>query len=88
VDFVPVGGRDRIEQAAKLPAHLFTERARTGRDDLTELDVGRPKIGEGLRYLLDDLLLQRALTGEGGDDPCAGAGHLPTRRADAGGLDR
>ena len=28
------------------------------------------------------------LAGELGDDPRAGAGYLPTRRADAGGLDR
>jgi len=88
VDFVLVGGRDRIEQAAKLAAHLFAERARAGRDDLAELDVGGPEVGERLRDLLDDLLLQRAFTGKLGDDPRARAGHLPTRRADAGSLDR
>ena len=80
-------GGTAVEQAAELPAHLFAERARAGRDDLAELDVGGPEIGERLRDLPDDLLLQRAAAGELGDDPRAGAGYLPTRRSDAGGLD-
>src|SRR6185312_9963951 len=49
---------------------------------------GRSQIGECLRDLLDDLLLPRATACEFGDDPRAGAGYLPTRRADAGSLDR
>ena len=88
VDFVGVGGRHPVEQAAELAAQLLAERARAGRDDLAELDVGGAQVGERLRDLLDDLLLQRASAGELGDDPCAGAGYLPTRGADAGGLDR
>ena len=88
VHLVGVGGRDRVEQAAELPAQLLTEGTRAGRDDLAELDVGGSQIGERLRDLLDDLLLQRAAAGELGDDPRAGAGYLPTRRADAGSLDR
>src|SRR6185369_7772275 len=53
-----------------------------------ELDVSGAEIGERLRDLLEDLLLQRALAGELGDDPRAGTGYLPTRRADASSLDR
>jgi hypothetical protein len=88
VHFVFVGRRDRVEQAAELAGHRFAECARAGRDDLAELDVRRPEIGERLRDLLEDLLLERAFAGEVGDDPRAGPGYLPTRGADAGGLDR
>ena len=88
MDFVGVGGRHPVEQAAELAAQRFAERARAGRDDLAELDVGGAEVGERLRDLPDDLLLQRTAAGELGDDPCAGAGDLPTRHADAGGLDR
>ena len=88
VDFVGVCGRHPVEQAAELAAQLLAERARAGRDDLAELDVGGAEVGERLRDLPDDLLLQRSAACELGDDPRAGSGYLPTRRADASGLDR
>jgi hypothetical protein len=88
VHFARVGGWDRVEQAAELPGQRFAERAGAGRDDLAELDVGGAQVGERLGDLLDDLLLKRAAAGEVGNDPRAGAGYLPTRGTDAGGLDR
>ena len=65
----------------------LAERAGARRDDLAELDVGGAEVGERLRDLLDDLLLEGAAADEVADDPRAGAGDLPTRHADAGGLD-
>ena len=89
VHLVGVGGRHRVEQAAELPGQRFAERARAGRDDLAELDVGGAQVGERLRDLLDrPSAASEPRPGELGDDACAGAGDLPTRRADAGRLDR
>jgi hypothetical protein len=83
VDLIGVGRGHPVEQAAELAAQLLAERAGAGRDDLTEFDVGRAQIGERLRNLLDDLLLQRAAAGDLGDDPRGGAGYLPTGRSPA-----
>jgi hypothetical protein len=52
--FIRVGGRYRAEQAAELAGQRLAERARTGRDDLAEFDVGRAQIDERLRDLLDE----------------------------------
>ena len=60
MDFVGVRRRHPVEQAAELAAQLLAERAGAGRDDLAELDVGGAEVGERLRDLPDDLLLQRA----------------------------
>ena len=57
VHFVFVGRWHGVEQAAELAGHGFAERAGAGRDDLAELDVRRPEVGERLRDLLEDLLL-------------------------------
>ena len=57
---VHFGGVSRwhgVEQAAELARHGLTEGTRAGRDDLSELDVGGPQVGEGLRDLPDDLRL-------------------------------
>src|SRR6202020_1087514 len=80
--------RHPVEQAAEFPRQLFAEGARAGRDDLPEFDVGGAQVGEGLRELLDDLLLGRTLGRQLGEDAGGGAGELPTRRAEAGRLDR
>ena len=82
-----VSGRHPVEEAAKLPGHRLAEGARAGSDDLAELDVRRAQVGEGLRDLSDDLLLQRAAPDELGDDAGAGSSDLPTRHSDAGCFD-
>ena len=61
VHFVGVGRRHSVEQAAELAAQRFAERARAGRDDLAELDVGRAEVGEDVRDLGDDFLLPAPL---------------------------
>ena len=88
VYFCCVCRRDAVEQAAEFTRQLFAERAGAGGDDLAEFDVGRAKVGEGLRNLLDHLGLQRTASGKLGDDAGSGAGELPTGHADAGRLDR
>ena len=57
VHFAGVGRWDRVEQAAELPRHRLTERARARRDDLAEFDVRGAQVDERLGDLLDDLLL-------------------------------
>jgi hypothetical protein len=59
VHFLGVGRGHRVEQAAELAGHLLAERARAGGDDLAELDVGGSEVGEGLRNLLQHLVLKR-----------------------------
>ena len=78
VHLVGVGGRHPVEQAAEFAGQRLAERAGAGRDDLPELDVRRPQVGEGLRELLDHLLLPRALARQLGEDASGGAGDLPT----------
>ena len=86
---IGVGGRYRVEQAAELPGHRFAECARAGRDDLAELDVGGTQVGEGLRNLLDDLVLPGSLVVASLVRTRAVVRvSLPTRHADAGRLDR
>ena len=70
VHLLGVGGRYPVQQAAELAGQRLAEGTGAGGDDLAELDVGRAEIGEGLRDLLDDLLLQRPLAQEFGDDAC------------------
>ena len=72
-----VGGWHPVEQAAEFAGQRFAERAGAGRDDLAELHVRRPQVGEGLRELFDHLLLPRALARQLGDDAGGGAGDLP-----------
>ena len=61
VHLAGVGGRHPVEQAAEFAGQRLAERAGAGRDDLPELDVRRPQVGERLRKLLDHLLLPRTL---------------------------
>ncbi|CPY85780.1 Uncharacterised protein [Mycobacteroides abscessus] len=72
-----VRGWDAIQQPTELPRQRLTEGTRAGGDDLTELDVGGPQIGEGLRELGDELLFEAALLGELAQHTSGGAGDLP-----------
>jgi len=83
-----VGRRHRVEQAAELPRQRFAERPGARGDDLAELDIGRAQVGERLRDLPDDLVLETATAGQLGQNPGAGAGELPARHADPGRFDR
>ncbi len=78
VHLAGVGGWHPVKQPAEFAGQRLTECAGAGRHDLSELHVGRPEIGKGLRQLLDDFLLPRTLGGQLGDDARGGAGDLPT----------
>ncbi|AFE15618.1 hypothetical protein MRGA327_04055 [Mycobacterium tuberculosis RGTB327] len=88
VHLVGFCGRHPVEQAAEFPRQRLTECSRAGRDDLAELHVCRSQIGEGLRELLDHLLLPGPFSGEPADEPDGGAGDLPTGGRHPGSFDR
>ena len=88
VDLLGVGGRHPVQQAAELARQRLAERSGARRDDLPELDVGGTEVGEGVRQLLDHLLLPRPLARQLGDDASGGAGDLPTGDGYPGRFDR
>ena len=88
VHLLGVGGRHPVEQAPEFAGQRLTECAGTGRDDLPELHVRRPEVGEGVGELLDHLLLPRPLAGQLGDEAGGGAGDLPTGGGYPGRFDR
>ena len=88
VHLARVGGWHPVEQAAEFARQRFAERAGAGGNDLSELHIRRPQVGERLRDLLDDLLLPRALARQIGDDASGGAGELPAGDGYPGRFDR